>query len=89
DQIVISEVLHLQPLRNRIAEGMRRDHGQVGQTERRRGTLGSKPVLAGIRIPVDTVRRYLQAGRSTAAVLEAYPDLTEADIEAVRRNMVA
>jgi len=82
-------VLNLQPIRERIAEGVHRDSAQVGRTERRRGALGNKPLLAGTRIPVDTVRRYLQAGRSTADVLEAYPDLTEADIEAVRRDMVA
>jgi uncharacterized protein (DUF433 family) len=87
DQIVLHEVLNLQPLRDRITEGVHRDRTQVGRTERRRGALGSKPVLAGTRIPVDTVRRYLQAGRSNADVLEAYPDLAEADIEAVRRDM--
>lgn len=87
DQIVLHEVLNLRPIRDRIAEGVHRERVQVGRTERRRGTLGHKPVLAGTRIPVDTVRRYLQAGRSTAEVLEAYPDLAEADIEAVRRDM--
>lgn len=89
DQIVLHEVLNLQPIRERIAEGVHRDSAQAGRTERRRGALGNKPLLAGTRIPVDTVRRYLQAGRSTADVLEAYPDLTEADVEAVRRDMVA
>jgi uncharacterized protein (DUF433 family) len=89
DQIVLHEVLNLQPIRERIAEGVHRDEAQAGRTERRRGALGNKPLLAGTRIPVDTVRRYLQAGRSTSDVLEAYPDLTEADIEAVRRDMVA
>jgi uncharacterized protein (DUF433 family) len=89
DQIVLHEVLNLKPIRDRIAAGVHRDSSQVGQIERRRGALGNKPVLAGTRIPVDTVRRYLQAGRSTADVLEAYPDLTDADIEAVRRDMVA
>jgi uncharacterized protein (DUF433 family) len=88
DQIVLHEVLNLQPIRDRITEGVHRDRAQVGRTERRRGAVGNKPVLAGTRIPVDTVERYLQAGRSAAEVLEAYPDLTEADIDAVRRDMV-
>jgi uncharacterized protein (DUF433 family) len=87
DQIVLHEVLNLQPIRDRIADGVHRDQDQVGRTERRRGALGNKPVLAGTRIPVETVRRYLQAGRSNADVLAAYPDLAEADIEAVRRDM--
>ena len=80
DQIVLHEVLNLRPIRDRITEAVHRDRAQVGRTERRRGALGSKPVLAGTRIPVDTVRRYLQAGRSEAEVLAAYPDLTEADL---------
>jgi uncharacterized protein (DUF433 family) len=87
DQIVLHEVLNLQLIRDRIAEGIHRDRAQEGRTERRRGALGGKPVLAGTRIPVDTVRRYILAGRSNADVLEAYPDLAEADIEAVRRGM--
>jgi uncharacterized protein (DUF433 family) len=89
DQIVFHEVLNLQPIRNRISEAVKRGRQQAGQVERRRGVLGSKPVLAGTRIPVETVRRYLQAGRSTADILEAYPDLTGADIEVVRRETVA
>lgn len=89
DQIVIHEVLNLQPIRNRISRAVARDEQQVGRIEKRRGVHGSKPVLAGTRIPVAAVRRYLQAGRTVADVLEAYPDLTEADIEAVRRDVVA
>jgi uncharacterized protein (DUF433 family) len=88
DQIVFHQVLNLQPIRNRIARAVARDHQQVGRIEKRRGVRGSKPVLAGTRIPVASVQRYLEAGRSTADVLEAYPDLTEADIEAVRRDVV-
>jgi uncharacterized protein (DUF433 family) len=87
DQIVIHEVLRLEPIRNRISRAVTRDKRQVGQIEKRRGVHGSKPVLAGTRIPVDTVRRYLQAGRPKADILKAFPDLTEADIEAVRREV--
>jgi uncharacterized protein (DUF433 family) len=89
DQIVLHEVLLLEPIRERINRGVAREDDQVGRIEKRRGVHGSKPVLAGTRIPVAAVRRYLQAGRSTADVLEAYPDLTEADVEAVRSHAVA
>jgi uncharacterized protein (DUF433 family) len=87
DQIVFHQVLNLQPIRNRISRAVARGADQVGRVEKRRGAHGSKPVLAGTRIPVATVRRYLEAGRSTADVLEAYPDLTEADVDAVRRGV--
>lgn len=84
DQLVLSEVLNLRPLRRRIAEGVRRSEEDAGQVERRRGTLGSKPVLAGTRVPVETVRRYLDAGRSVEQIIESFPVLTRADVEAVR-----
>jgi uncharacterized protein (DUF433 family) len=89
EQIVLHEVLNLRPLRSRIVREVARDDQHIGQVEKRRGVHGSKPVLAGTRIPVEAVRRYLQAGRSTQDVLEAYPDLTEADIETVLRETVA
>jgi uncharacterized protein (DUF433 family) len=86
DQVVIHEVLNLEPLRGRIAAGLRRDASLAGQIERRRGVLGSKPVLAGTRVPVHTVRRYLDAGRSVEQILESFPALTAADVEAVQRG---
>ena len=89
DQLVLCEVLDLEPLRQRIAEGTRRDEALAGKVERRRGALGSKPVLAGTWVPVDTVRRYLAAGHSADDVLEAFPMLTIDDVEAVWRETVA
>lgn len=86
DQVVIHEVLNLEPLRGRIAAGVRRDVALGGRVERRRGAMGSKPVLAGTRVPVDTVRRYLKAGRTVEQILASFPTLTAADVEAVRRG---
>ena len=84
DQLVLSEVLNLRPLRRRIADGIQRDQADAGHVERRRGALGSKPVLAGTRVPVETVRRYLDAGRTAEQIVESFPALTAADVEAVR-----
>lgn len=72
DQVVIHEVLNLAPLRNRITAGARRDSTLAGTVERRRGVMGSKPVLAGTRVPVDTVRLYLEAGRTVEQILESF-----------------
>ncbi len=81
DQLVLSEVLNLKPLRRRIADGLKRDEADVGHVERRRGALGSKPVLAGTRVPVETVRRYLDAGRTVERRSRACaPPLREGDI---------
>jgi len=84
DQVVIHEVLDLQPLRARIRDAERRSRDTIGHVEKRRGVLGSKPVIAGTRIPVATVQRFLSSGRTVDDVLRAYPQLERADIDAVR-----
>lgn len=84
DQIVIHQVVDLKPLRARIGAAKDRPAGSSGRIERRRGAQGSKPVLAGTRIPVETVRGYLAHGYTAQDVLKAYPSLTLEDVEAVR-----
>jgi uncharacterized protein (DUF433 family) len=59
---------------------------QVGVIERHRYIVHNAPVIAGTRIPVAAVRRYLDAGRSVQEILQEYPLLTEADILAVRAS---
>ncbi len=85
-QFVAVEVLDLKPLRERIRRGSRREEGTAGQFERRRGALGNKPVIAGTRVPVATVERYLSQGFSTERILHSFPTLTKVDVEAVRRQ---
>jgi uncharacterized protein (DUF433 family) len=41
-----------------------------------------KPVIAGTRITVELILRWLSEGRTFAELLEAYPHLTEADLRA-------
>ena len=88
-QVVIHQVIELEPLRASIREMASRDPSTFGRIERRRGTLGGKAVVAGTRVPVTTIQRYLEQGVPTAEVLEAYPALTEADVEAARTYAVA
>jgi uncharacterized protein (DUF433 family) len=86
DQVVIHEVLvDLEPLRARIRrDAEQRGRDTVGHVEKRRGVLGSKPVIAGTRVPVATVQRFLSSGRTVDDVLRAYPQLERADVEAAR-----
>ena len=44
-----------------------------------------KPVIRGTRIPVELILRKLSEGASEGDVLEAYPRLTRADIQAAMR----
>jgi len=57
----------------------RRQHGQI---ERRRGVLGSKPLIAGTRIPVESVHRLRADGADQREILRLYPDLTAEDVQA-------
>src|SRR5262249_49385787 len=89
DQMVLPQVLDLRPLRARLARIGERDASRIGRVERRRGVLGSKPVLGGTRVPVETVRRYLESGRSVDDILRAFPVLERDDVEAVRQLSIA
>ncbi len=58
---------------------------RAGVIEQRRGVLGGKPVLAGTRIAVQTIKNLLQDGASVEEILELYPDLGLKDIQAAER----
>lgn len=90
DQIVLEQVIHLEPLRLRIREAATRRAGKdLGRVDRRRGVHASAPVFAGTRIRVSTVQEYLQHGYDTAAILEAFPDLASKDVDEARRLLTA
>lgn len=76
----------LEEIRATINRARRRGDDQVGVSERRRATLGSSPVFAGTRVPVDSVKRFIAAGASDDRILEAYPELTRRDVTAVRER---
>jgi uncharacterized protein (DUF433 family) len=88
-QGVIRQVLDLEPMRGRILAAGQRRRDQVGKVERRKGTLGYKPVFAGTRVPVETVRRYIDAGKTAEEIIEAFPTLERADIDAARTLAIA
>lgn len=87
EQIILSGTVPVQEivdtLEAQIAESARRP---VGQTERRRGTLSSKEVFAGTRIPVATVRRMMASGAKDNEIRAAYPDLERGDLAAARQE---
>lgn len=90
DQIVIDATISL-PLdqyraRIRQAAQGKRSRADAGRIERHRKVLGYKPVFAGTRVPVAAVKPYLERGLPVREILEAFPQLTRADIEAARRH---
>ena len=68
-------------LRADVMKGRLREH-RVGQVERRRGTMGSIPVVAGTRAPTKAVWNLHIRGLSDEAILESYPGLAADDVRA-------
>ncbi|PZR67188.1 MAG: hypothetical protein DLM66_11855 [Candidatus Dormiibacter spiritus] len=62
-----------------IAKLDERPHGEI---RRQRGLLGSKPVIAGTRIPLASIQRLAADGATASQIGELYPDLTDEDIRA-------
>jgi uncharacterized protein (DUF433 family) len=54
----------------------------VGQITKHRGTAANKPVIAGTRIPVKSIKAFSEAGYSVDQIKAQYPTLGTADIEA-------
>lgn len=89
DQLVLHQVLNLDAIRNRVRAGAGRPSSSYGKIERRRKTMGNKPVFSGTRIPVETVARWLAHGRTTEQILAAYPDLVAEDVDQARGYAVS
>jgi uncharacterized protein (DUF433 family) len=90
DQIVIDATISLPLDKYRagirwVARATRRQR-DAGRIERHRKVLGYKPVFAGTRVPVSAVMPYLKRGLPDDEILEAFPQLTKADIVAARRH---
>ena len=86
-QIVMTFDIPLDEIRSdlelRSAE-LRRRRG-IGRLEKTRGIVSGQMAVAGTRITTAAIGRMLKAGWDEARILAEYPELTPADIEAVRR----
>lgn len=88
DQTIFSQAVALDRVSARIEAAGKRD-AVPGKIVKRRGVQGGKPIFAGTRIPVATVQHYLEAGYSTEAIIEEYPTLTPADVDAAKQYAAA
>ncbi len=59
-----------------------RDSATVGKIKRSRYINHNDPVVAGTRIRVSSVKAFAEAGYSHDQIIEEFPDLTEADVQA-------
>lgn len=68
-------------LRRSVDEERSRSAGK-GSVEKRRGVLGSAPVVAGTRIPTSTIWNLHKSGYDCERIIQSYPDLSPEDVEA-------
>ena len=59
-----------------------RDSGDIGRITRNRYVHHNQPIIAGTRIPTSTIWSFYKEGFSPAGILDEFPHLTLADIEA-------
>lgn len=71
-------------LQMKVAED-RRKRRKVGEIEKRRGVLGSAPVIAGTRVPTRAIWSLHKAGYEVQEIVGTYPGLDVADVEAALR----
>ena len=90
DQVVFRQAIALDLVGDRIeAAGRPRSGARPGKVDQAPRRPGGKPIFAGTASRSRTVQRYLQAGYGTEAIIEEYPSLTPADIDAARQPAVA
>jgi uncharacterized protein (DUF433 family) len=91
-EIIMSLTVPIETFAESLDEKIAADRARrskVGQVERRRGVMGSTPVVAGTRVPTRAVWDLHQAGYSSDAILRSYPGLSVADVEAALRAEAA
>ena len=79
DQVISDTRRDIEAMRQRSSE-------QIGRIVETRGIGQKAKVLSGTRIRVSSVQRLHEDGYSIAGIIEEYPDLTPADIQAVLDN---
>jgi uncharacterized protein (DUF433 family) len=89
NQLVLRHVIPLQEIVARIRGSAERSPDAAGRVVRRRKVMGRQPVFDGTRIPVATIVGYLERGYSTERIIEAFPDLTPADVDEARKQVGA
>jgi len=83
EQVIANYVVPLAGIAHDLAGQVAKLHERKpGEIERRRGTLGGQPVIKGTRVTVGAIKRLARDGATRTEILEMYPDLKPADIEA-------
>jgi uncharacterized protein (DUF433 family) len=76
-------------LEDEMAKLRARDESQRGRITRKRNVAHNRPVIAGTRIPIKTIKAFAEDGYSVADILKEYPTLSEADVRAALNDKEA
>lgn len=87
NQGVLRDIIDLEEIRASVRRDIQKRPGRPGAIVRERGKLGSKPVFAGTRVPVESVKAWIRHGAPDDRILAAYPQLEQADLRAARREL--
>jgi len=68
--------------RSAVSQLSKRDTAEFGRIERKRNVSRNAAVVAGTRIPVSTIVEFHEAGYTHQQIMEEFPSLNKADIEA-------
>ena len=86
-QYVLLEIIDvIQHVRDGVEALKSRDASSQGKFEKHRYISHNRLVIAGTRIPVQSILEYVEDGYSAAEIVKRFPLLTGADIEAVAKN---
>ena len=80
----LESIIH--DLTSEAAKLKQRSPDQIGHIERHRFVVHNAWVIAGTRIPTRAIWRFHQAGYSADKIIQEYPPLTRADIQAAVRH---
>jgi uncharacterized protein (DUF433 family) len=91
DDLQLRETLghpSIEPLRQQLRDSAVAPRARElrGAIEQGRKVLGSKPVFAGTRTPVEALFPYLQRRYNTERILKAFPHLSREDVQSARRQ---
>lgn len=82
-QYVAREIINMSEVRAQVREAATERRGAAGVVVQSRG----KRVFAGTRVPVSAVKSWIEFGADDARIMEAYPSLTQEDIQVVRGEL--
>lgn len=88
-QILFEMTIPLKEFRRELEHAVEEDRriGRVlGRIEKRRGVMGSTPVIAGTRIPTKAIWNLSKDGYDVDHIVATYPGLTRADVKAALRE---